>query len=373
MVNDHPNNTEHDERRDDLVRLTCDLVRFASDASQSRQIAAAMDYVTRYLGAIPGLHVYPSESNGKPAIVATLRETRTPALLLNGHLDVIAARPELFTPQVQQGRIYGRGTQDMKGSVAVMLRLLGDLARLDPRPDVGVQLVSDEEIGGEHGTGRLLAEGWRCGCFIAVEPTDLRICYEQKGVLWVELQFQGVSAHGSRPWEGNNPLFAIGEGLERLKQQVPPLQHEAWQTTMTPTSIQTDNTAKNQIPRRASLMLDIRHTPEDTPDGLLARVRQCFPTAELRSCKRAVPLVTNPDEPALRSLAEVVGRVRGEAATLYREHFGSDARFYSAAGIPSVCFGPVGAGMHSDEEWVTIDSLVQLYQILWQYCRTYQT
>ncbi len=353
--------------RDELVALTSDMMRFRSTADRPDQLAAVMDYVARYLETIPGLCIHRSVSNDKPAIVATLHETHAPALMLNGHLDVVVGRPEQFEPEVRDGRIYGRASQDMKGSVAVLLRLLKDLAAHEVRPDLGVQFVADEEIGGEHGTGRLLAEGWRCACFIVLEPTDMGICHAHKGALWVEMQLPGVPAHGSRPWAGQNPILAFYAGLETLLQRFPLLEDAAWRTTVTPTMIQTGDGSPNQIPPVLQFTLDVRHIPTDSSEMILDQVRSAFPTADYVKCRYAPPLATSPDEPAIQRLAEMNRQVRGQATRFYSEHYSTDARFYGAAGIPAVCFGPVGAGLHSDEEWVEIDSLTQLYEVLWRY------
>lgn len=353
--------------RTELIDLTCNLVRFASSADRPNQVAAVMDYAASYLDAGPGLFIHRSESRGKPAIVAALRDTPTPALILNGHLDVIAAPPEMFEPEVRDNRIYGRGSYDMKGGVAVLLRLLSEFAHHEPRPDVAVQFVSDEEIGGEQGTGRLLSEGWRCGFFIATEPTNLRICHEQKGVIWLQLQLAGTAAHGSRPWEGHNPLFGMSSGLHSLFHRFPPPQQEGWYTTVTPTRVETVDGVSNQVPHTVVATFDIRFLPEENSGQLLADILACFPGAEPTRHKKALPLVTAPDTPEVQRLAEAATRVSGAPATLYREHYGSDARFYSAQGIPAVCFGPAGGGMHSREEWVEIDSLVTLYHALRAY------
>src|SRR5204863_8462163 len=119
-------------------------------------------------------------------LVVRLRDAKAPAGTLNAHPDVVPARPEQFRPEVRDGRIYGRASQDMKGSGAVLLRLMKDLAALPEPPDVGFMFVSDEEIGGENGTGYLADQGWSCGFFLAAEPTDLQICYAHTGVLWVD-------------------------------------------------------------------------------------------------------------------------------------------------------------------------------------------
>lgn len=353
--------------RDELVTLTTELIRFRTTADRPDQLAAAIDYVEHYLADTPGLFIHRSESNGKPALVATLHDTRTPSLFLNGHIDVVMAKPEQFEPQVRNGRIYGRASQDMKGSVAVLLRLLKDLAARDPRPNVGFQFVGDEEIGGAHGTERLLNEGWRCDCFVALEPTDMRICNEHKGAMWIDLRLRGIPVHGSRPWEGQNPVLALNAGLNRLNRCYPALERAEWRTTVTPTVVQTGDSSPNQIPPHLLLTLDIRHIPGETPAAVLSAVQDCFPGAEVLVCRDAAPLATSPDVPSIRRLAEVNARVRNRPTEFYHEHFSTDARFYSAVGIPAVCFGPVGAGLHSDEEWVEIDSLVQLYEVFWEY------
>ncbi len=356
-----------DTLRDELVAVTSDLIRFSSTDTQIAHIKAAMDYVAQYVDAIPDLYVDYSERNNKPAIVVTLHDTRTPRIMLNGHLDVVPAKVGQFEPVVLDGRIYGRASLDMKGSVAVLLHLLKTWAAHDSRPNIGIQFVSDEEIGGEDGTGRLLEEGWRCGCFVSLEPTDLGICYEQKGILWVKVKLSGVSAHGATPWEGRNPLTILSAGLDTLQCRFPLPHREKWRTTVTPTSVKSDSRAINQISSKVLLNLDIRYIPDDSPTQIMEAVQTCFPGAEIAILKRAPPLATSPETPMVQELGEAVKRVTRQAAVLYREHYGSDARFYSAAGIPAVCFGPSGAGMHGEEEWVSIESLVQVHDVLWNF------
>ncbi|NJL35022.1 MAG: M20/M25/M40 family metallo-hydrolase, partial [Chloroflexaceae bacterium] len=213
----------------------------------------------------------------------------------------------------------------------------------------------------------LLGEGWRCNFFIAAEPTDMGICYEQKGGVWLELRVEGKAAHASRPWDGDNPLFALSAGLEALSRRFPLLASEGWRTTATPTRMHSAEGAPNQIPPYALLTLDIRHIAEDTPDSIVAAVQECFPTGRIIARRLVSPLVNSADDPAIKALAEVNARMRGQPTVVYREHFASDARFYSDAGIPAVCFGPVGHGLHADDEWVEIASLVQCYEVLRAY------
>lgn len=357
--------------RDELVALTSDLVRFESVAGRPDQLMAVIDYVAAYLADIPGIFVERSEAAGKPALVATLRETREPALMLNGHLDVVVGRPDQFAPEVRDGRIYGRGAQDMKGSCAVMLRLLRDLAALPERPDVGFQFVTDEEIGGKHGTQRLLAEGWRCGFMLCLEPTDMGILFEHKGSMWVELRLPGSPSHGSRPWDGHNPVPDLARGLVALAARYPvPAGDKEWRTTVTPTELRAGAGSRNQVPAEAHVVFDIRWTTDTSPEAITAALKECFPGGELVTSAAGAGLYTDPEHPEVCQVADTVERRLGRTPRFYREHFATDARFYTNDGIPAICIGPVGAGLHSDEEWVSIDSLADLYHVILDYVRS---
>jgi succinyl-diaminopimelate desuccinylase len=95
----------------------------------------------------------------------------------------------------------------------------------------------------------------------------------------------------------------------------------------------------------------------------MAGLRECFPHADVRLLRSGPPLDTDPEHPTVRRLAGVIADVTGAPEGFYHEHFATDARFYRVLGVPAVCVGPVGAGLHSDEEWVDIASLEQLYEI----------
>lgn len=352
---------------DELTALTCELVAIPSTDDRPDQLRAAIDYAERYARAVPGARTERAESDGKPSLVVTLRDTRAPAIMLNAHLDVVPARPEQFQAAVRGGRIYGRASQDMKGSAAVLLRLIKDLAALPAPPDVGFMFVSDEEIGGEHGTGHLARQGWGCGFFLAAEPTDMQICYAQKGVVWAEALLAGRPAHGSRPWDGQNAIAALRDGLVALEQRYPTPDEAAWVTTVVPTVIH-GGEAKNRLPEQVHVVFDVRHVPEETPEQIIAALRQCFVGGDVRLVRSGPPLDTDPGDPGVRRLADALAAVTGRPAPLYREHFASDARFYSELRTPAVCLGPVGAGLHSDEEWVDIASLAQLHAVLHRFC-----
>jgi succinyl-diaminopimelate desuccinylase len=356
--------------RDELVQLTKELIAIPSVSEDAAGRTAVIEYIEQYCRKLPGVHVERHESNGFPCLVAAFDAERKKALVLNAHVDVVPGRAEQFEPFERDGRIYGRGTQDMKGAGAAMLVLLKELAESGQRPDIAWQFVTDEEIGGEHGARYLLQDGYTADLFLAGEPTDLKIVLRAKGMLQLTITQQGNPAHGSRPWDGFNPIMPMAEGVLKVLERYPIPESAVWRTTVTPAVFESGD-ALNRVPVDARVALDIRRVPEEDPEEILDFVQSCFPQAEIDSSRRGSPLNTEQSDPEVAKLVEALEAVTGQPAEFAEEHFGSDARYYSEAGMAAVCFGPHGAGLHSHEEWISIDSLVTYYDVLKQLAAKY--
>ena len=356
--------------RDALVQLTKALVAIPSVSDDAAQRTAVIDYIEQFCRDIPGVQVERHDSNGFPSLVAAFDDRRAKALVLNAHVDVVPARPDQFEPFERDGKIYGRGAHDMKGAAAAMLLLLKELAESDQRPDVAWQFVTDEEIGGDNGVGFLLKQGYTAQFFLAGEPTDLEIVNRAKGILWLTITQEGNPAHGSRPWDGTNPIVPVAEGIQKLLERYPIPTEPVWRTTVTPAAVHGGD-AHNRVPDQVQLKLDIRRIPDEDPDTILQFVRSCFPDATVDARQNSTALKTDEADSEVAKLAAAIQAETGSAATFRGEHFGSDARFYSEVNVPAVCFGPHGAGLHSHEEWVSIDSLETFLRVLRRLAREF--
>ncbi len=356
--------------RDELVRLTMDLVAIPSVSDDVAGRLQVIDFIQDYCSHLPGVHVARHESDGVPSLVAAFDAEPRKSLILNAHVDVVPARTEQFEPYELEGRIYGRGTQDMKGAAAAMLLLLKELASSGEHPSVAWQFVTDEEIGGENGTRYLFTRGYIGDFFVAGEPTDLEIVNRAKGMLWLNLRQAGNPAHGSRPWDGSNPILPLTRGITKLLERYPVPTEAAWRTTITPSVIHGGD-AHNRVPSECFLQLDVRYVPGENPEEVLAAIRSWFEDSSVVDLHRGSPLETAEDDAHVRRLAELVTNAISPRAKFRSEHFGSDARFYSEAGIPAVCFGPAGAGLHSHQEWVDIGTLLLFYRIIRELARSY--
>jgi succinyl-diaminopimelate desuccinylase len=341
---------------EEIVERTERLIAVQSIEERPEELRRVIDLLAEELTGLPSVRLHRIADAGYPALAVTFTDSKTAQLVFNAHVDVVPGRLEQFQAVVRDGRIYGRGAHDMKGAAAVYVTLIKELAALERPPSVAFQFVTDEEIGGYHGSLALIKHGFVGEIFIAGEPTDMRICNRAKGILWLRVKQAGVPAHGSRPWDGINPILLLKAGLDQLMTRYPLPAAPVWRTTVTPSAI-AGGDAVNRVPVSCELKLDIRYIPVTSPDDVLAEVRAAFPAAEVELIHDGSALETSADYPLVQAIAQAQAQVTGEPVEFYDEHFGSDARFYGELNLPAVCWGPTGAGLHSDEEWVSIESL----------------
>jgi len=341
---------------DAVVSILEALVAVPSVSSDAGECGRAVDTVR---GLLPqGLTLVEVERDGTRSLVASTRPSRAASLVLNAHLDVVPARPGQFSVARDGSVARGRGVYDMKGAAAVYVQLLRDIGAMPEasRPDLQVQFVTDEEIGGHRGSAVLVKEGFTGGFFIAGEPTDLRVCNRAKGVLWLTVRIPGRPGHAAMPWQGDNPIVRSHDGLRRVLERFPVPEAECWTTTATPSAI-SGGEAHNRVPEHVVLKLDVRPVPDDDPTEIRAFVAACFPGAEVHEAQRAAALGTPVANPRVRELMEAQAAVTGSEPALIDAHYASDARYWSAVGVPAVCWGPAGGGMHADGEWLDLHSL----------------
>lgn len=343
---------------DPLLDVVERLVAVPSVSSDAAACARVMDLVDALVPQ-EGLH----RTRGSHHLVISTSSRREAALVLNAHLDVVPARPGQFAVRREGARISGRGVYDMKGAAAVYVEILREVARLTDKPDLQVQFVTDEEIGGHCGAGTLVQEGFSGDFFVAGEPTNLDVCNRAKGVLWLTVRLPGRPGHAAMPWQAQNPIPVLSAGLARVLECYPLAEDEVWRTTATPTVLRAGE-AHNRVPEEAHLGIDVRWVAEDDPEAILDFVRRCFPGAAVEIVQLAPALDTPPDHPAVQRLAAIQEDRLGRAPSFVGAHFASDARYWGARGVPAVCWGPSGGGMHADHEWLDLDGLRAYHELV---------
>jgi acetylornithine deacetylase len=309
---------------------------------------------------------------GRPNVVGVLEgRSAGRSLMFCGHTDTVGVTdmPRPFDPEIRDGKLYGRGAQDMKGGVAAMIdaaRRIVESGGLE-RGRVIVAAVVDEEhasIGAD-----ALVTKWRADAAVVTEPTGLDVAVAHKGFQWIALETRGRAAHGSRPLEGRDAILRMGRVLARLESLDGRLQqgpsHPLLGTASLHASLIEGGHELSSYPARAALHYERRTLPGEPSD--IARVEAEAILGELKledpEFDAEARLVFGRDayeidaRSRLPSLLVDAAKNAGCAASIAGMTFWTDAAILGGAGIPSVLFGPGGAGLHSIEEYVVVDDV----------------
>ena len=315
-----------------------------------------------------GLDVVMQEAApGRPNVIGVLEGREPgPAVMVCGHLDTVGVEgmTDPFTPRVADGRLYGRGSQDMKGGVAAMIAAAVVVARDWTRGRLIVACVADEEY--ESAGAEALVKEWTADAAIVTEPTDLAMAVGHKGFAWLEVATTGRAAHGSRPREGRDAIVDMARVLmaldaqDRVLQSKPASEHQG--TASLHASIIGGGRELSVYPDRCVMQME-RRTVSGEDDNvvlrevnaILERLRQADAgfRADARLMTSRPPYRISPSEPLPVALAASL-QSYGLSTVPVGMSFWTDAAILAGAGIPSVLFGPGGAGLHSIEEYVNL-------------------
>ncbi|MBP7568706.1 MAG: M20/M25/M40 family metallo-hydrolase [Acidobacteria bacterium] len=370
--------------RDFIVSTLAGLVRLdsinPSIAPEGAGEAAIARSLARTFESL-GLDVEILEGQaGRPSVLGTLRGTGGgPSLMFNGHEDTVGVEgmPGPFSAEIRGKRMYGRGTHDMKGSLAACAGAVKALVdgRVRLRGDVVVAAVADEEYG-SLGTREVLAHR-KVDAAIVTEPTNLAICLAHKGYVWIEVETKGRAAHGSRFTEGIDANLRMGRFLARLEGLERSLRTGPSHPLVGPPSLHAallrGGSGMSTYAERCRLTIERRTVPGETERSVFeplmaaaAGLHSEDPSfvASVRSVFARNPWEVSPDAAIVRVLADAATGVLGERPAFIGDTPWMDAALLAEAGVETVVMGPTGAGEHSAVEWVDLDSVVTFAELL---------
>jgi acetylornithine deacetylase len=345
-----------------MRELLADLVRIDSVNPDLITGAAGEAEIARYVAGwleAAGLEVELEEvSPGRFNAVGIARGSGGgKTLLLNAHLDTVgvAGMERPFEPAVENGRMHGRGSYDMKAGLAAIMLAGAEAVRTGLGGDVIVTAVCDEEVA-SIGTARV-AERYRADAAIVSEPTEMRLALAHKGFVGFEVETKGRAAHGSRPDLGIDAIARMGhvlvgiEALDRRLRASPT--HPLLGSGSLHASVIEGGQEFSSYPERCLLKGERRTIPGETDQQVEGELRELLGDldGEIRVVVARQPFETSADAP----IAELVARHAG-APEVVGVPFWADSALLSSAGIPTVVFGPAGEGAHAVEEWVDLAS-----------------
>jgi succinyl-diaminopimelate desuccinylase len=293
-------------------------------------------------------------------------------------LDTVNADINQLSPRKKNGRIFGRGACDTKGSVASMFMALCDLSRLGKRPSETEILFAGlvDEENAQAGSRALGAMGIKADLAIVGEPTRLQAVTAHKGSLWLELKTRGKSAHGARPELGKNAIHSMARVVNllettyaaQLRSRAHPLLGHG---TINVGFIQ-GGTQPNIVPDTCEIKIDRRTLPGETESSVRREIRSLLQSNHLRAVignAKLAPCLPLETDPKLPLVSRFLGSI-GQKNCIGVDYF-CDASVLSHSGIPSIVFGPGDiAQAHTSEEWISIKSLETARKLLASFLRS---
>lgn len=368
--------------RGDAVALARALIRIDSRNPTLVPDAPGEGEVARTLASILdewGFSVQLTDAApGRPNVVARIGPSDAPALMLNGHLDVVGVEGmvhEPFAAEMRSGRIYGRGSADMKGGLAAMCAAATAVSR-DSSSQVVIAAVVDEEYE-SLGLRALLASGVRADVAIVTEPTRLAICPAHRGFAWIDVTLTGRAAHGSRYDLGVDAIMHAGLLLAELNMleqtRDAGRRHPLLGRTSLHASTIHGGVGMSTYPERCELAIERRTLPGEDPALALREITDACERvrAQHPAFSAGVKLNTAQAPSDVAVDAPVVERLRsaleGEGMSVRIEGLSAwtDAALLNEAGIPAVCFGPGDISLaHAAEEFVPVAEIEQATRVL---------
>jgi acetylornithine deacetylase len=365
--------------RDYLFTTLAGLIRINSInptlAAGGKGEAEIGEYVAGLLGAL-GLEVRKLEPEpGRVSVLGTLSGSGGGrSLMLNAHYDTVGVEGmgDPFSARIEDGKMFGRGSYDMKGSLAAQIAAAKALvdAGVQLRGDLVVAAVADEEYG-SLGTADVIRH-IKTDAAIVTEPTAVQICLAHKGYLWIEVETRGRAAHGSRFEQGIDANMRMGRflgGLDKLEQDLlsrtphplvgPPSLHAA---------MLHGGEGLSTYAASCKLQIERRTVPGETEAQVVGEIEAIVKDLGLDAIVRAYfvrdPFEVSRDAAVVRALDRAATKVLERAPNYVGDTPWMDAALLQASGIETVVMGPGGGGAHAAVEWVDMETVAQMAAIL---------
>lgn len=306
--------------------------------------------------------VVEESSNGFPSVYASPLNTKNPRVLLQAHLDVVPAGNDLFNMRDTSDKLIGRGVFDMKFAAACFMKLADELD--NQKPDYGVMVTFDEEIGGFDGVEYMLGKGYSCDVVVIPDGgLDWTLETSAKGAWFIDIKKKGKSAHGSVPHEGVNAAQKLVESLHRIiKLQE---NYDPRDLTITLSKLNSGKAA-NQIPDFAVATFDIRYKTKDLLKQLTDQIKTIahndglvIETQAFGEC-----IEGKTEHPQVKKFVNVAEKILDRKIKKGHSSGSTDARFFDANNIPCIVIQPGGGGRHAENEWIDKKDLAVFTSVL---------
>lgn len=349
-----------------FIKQLEELVRLQTLPGNLAENAKALDLVESWLA--PGVETKRIKNGKAEVLIAGNRKIMAPEAAFLVHMDVVAGRDDQFVMRVEDGRIIGRGTSDMKFSIPMGVSLLNELVERKSDLSFSLVITTDEEMGGFEGA-KFLEEELKFRPKLLIVPDggdNLIFVNKAKGICQLLVSSKGKPAHASRPWLGRNALEPLVLLAAKLMEEFGETnRRESWKTTMNIGMIQ-GGISTNQVCAEAVMKLDFRFPEITSVEKIMAKVRKLAKEVggelSVELLGTGLPTFTDENLPVVKKFIKEVEAAVGRKIEIRPTYGGSDARWFAKHNIPVLMIKPVGGEIHSDDEWISLSSCLEFHR-----------
>ena len=355
----------------DLMQTVEDLIRFRTETGNEAEIAKAAQYIKdKFAGTDTLVEIF--QTTASPVVFLRNCDTLDFDVVILGHIDVVPAADEMFVPRTENGKMYGRGTLDMKSFAAVALNSMDYVVRHKLPIKFGVILSTDEEKGSKS-TASFMAAYPNISAKIVLDNDvggDItKIVSKCKNPVFVKLIATGKEAHGSTPWAGidaNELLMQTWQNIRRIYPYYAadlPQPQDTWFDTVHFAKIE-GGQVSNIISNYAEALLDFRLTENSSVENLESNLQKCLEKGvEYKIVSASTPVVMDEQNPDILDYKRFAEDIMGKKIEF--EHIGgaTDSRSFAVKGSTVIMHSGTGDGMHASGEYVEIESVKQIADI----------
>ncbi|MBQ8482169.1 MAG: M20/M25/M40 family metallo-hydrolase [Alphaproteobacteria bacterium] len=355
----------------DLITTIEDLIKFRTETGNEKEINKAAEYICKkFENSNASVSVF--QSTASPVIFLHNTDSWDFDVIILGHIDVVPATDDMFNPVIKDGKMYGRGTLDMKSFAAVALNSMEYVAKQKLPLKFGVILSTDEEKGSKSTESFMKAYPQISAKIVLdndVGGDITKIVSKCKNPVFVKLIATGKEAHGSTPWDGidaNELLMKTWQNIRRmypyysLETQKP---SDTWFDTVHFATI-AGGQVSNIISNHAEALLDFRLTENSSLENLEKNLKSCLEKGvEYKIVSSSTPVVMDEENPYILDYKQFAEDIMGRKIEF--EHIGgaTDSRSFAVKGSIVIMHSGTGDGMHASGEYVEIESVKQIADI----------
>lgn len=340
--------------KENIINTLKDLLEFKTYKDNKVEFTKLFNYIKENFKE---LKIKEYKFNDRCALVVSNIDSTDLDLIFCTHCDVVYSDNYDYTED--EDNIYGRGTIDMKGSVAVCLNIMKDIKS---NKKIALFITTDEEIDGY--CAEQLSNIYNSKFVIVPDGgSNFDLVVEEKGLMQLELSIKTKTSHAAQPFNGVNAILSLVKVYEAILEKFPlPTSSKEYITSITLTKLN-GGTSNNQVPGEATMTLDIRNVVSDSQDELVSFIKSINKDVEAKVLIAGPAFNTDLNNKYVKSYINSCENVLNKKVNCVGCESTSDAIFFADKGIPTVIMNPDGYYAHSPKEYVNKNSLVTLYNI----------